>query len=360
MVLIEATPNGLSAAAIVCGVDNQAIRPTVVVVGCLTIDSVVEASGALIRNACGGNALYAAAGAHVWERRVGIVARAGRGYPAACLDSIGASVDIAGVRRLVGDHPIRVAFAYRSDGSRSRTVPPGALATIPAAIRGDFVDTTRDDARYLAATPTPGDVPPDWLEGAVGFHLPALLESSLRQLVAAIRVARPKALITVDAPWFTRRDGTLSADLGWLADVDAVLPSEEDLLAYRPGVPIVEAARDLVRSGARAVAVKVGARGSIVVDADGGVSHVPAYPADAVDPTGAGDSYCGGFLAGLNETGDLVRAAAYGTVAASFVVEQPAAIPVLSITRAEALPRLPMVEGGVRSGITGDAEWRDP
>ena len=340
--------------------DSPSIRPAIVIAGCLTIDSVVEASGALIRNACGGNALYAAAGAHIWEPRIGLVARAGRGYPAACLESIGASVDIAGVRRLGEDHPIRVAFAYRSDGSRSRTVPPEALATIPAAIRGDFVDTTRDDERYLAATPTPDDVPAAWLQGAVGFHLPALLESSLRQLVAAIRVTRPTALITVDAPWFTRRDWTLSTDLGWLADVDAVLPSEEDLLAYRPGVPIVEAARDLVRSGARAIVVKVGSRGSIVVDADGRVSHVPAYPADVVDPTGAGDSYCGGFLAGLHETGDLVRAAACGTVAASFVVEQPAAIPVLSITRAQAVERLPIVESGVRSGITADAEWREP
>lgn len=330
-----------------------------VVVGCLTIDSVVEATGALIRNACGGNALYAAAGAHVWEPRVGLVARVGGGYPAACLESIGARVDTAGVRRLEGDHPIRVAFAYRSDGSRSRTVPPDALATIPLTIRRDFVDTTRDDGRYLAATPTPDDVPADWIAGAVGFHLPALLESSLRLLVAAIRAARPDALITVDAPWYTRRDGTLSRDLGWLAEVDAVLPSEEDLVAYRPGVPIVEAARALVRSGARAVAVKVGARGSIVVESDGAVSHVPAYPADVVDPTGAGDSYCGGFLAGLNETGDLVRAAAYGTVAASFVVEQPAAIPVLSITRALAERRLPIVEGGIRSGISRDQDWRD-
>ncbi len=343
-----------------CEVGIQAIRPTVVVIGCLTIDSVVEANGALIRNACGGNVLYAAAGAHVWEPRVGMVARAGRGYPAACLESIGARVDIAGIRRLEDDHPIRVAFAYRSDGSRSRTVPPEALATIPPAIRGDFVDTTRDDERYLAATPASDDVPAAWLQGAVGFHLPALLESSLRALVAAIRVARPNALITVDAPWFTRRDGTISADLGWLADVDAVLPSEEDLLAYRPGVPIAEAARDLVLSGARAVAVKVGARGSIVVDARGGVSLVPAYPADVVDPTGAGDSYCGGFLAGLDETGDLVQSAAYGTVAASFVVEHAAAIPVLSITRAEALPRLPIVVDGVRSGIIRDADWRNP
>ena len=339
--------------------DPEGAGPAAVVIGCLTIDSVVGASGELIRNACGGNALYAAAGAHVWARRVGIVARVGTGYPDACLDAIGSRVDTAGIRRLDGDHPIRVAFAYRDDGSRSRTIPADALARIPAAIRGDFIDTTRDDERYLAATPTPDDVPAGWLDGVAAFHLPALLESSLRRLVAAIRTARPDALITVDAPWFARRDGTLSADLGWLADVDAVLPSEEELVAFRPGVPLLEAARDLVAAGARAVGVKVGSRGSLVVDADGRVTHVPAYPAAVVDPTGAGDSFCGGFLAGLVETGDLVRAAGYGTVAASFVVEERAAIPVLAVGRAQAERRLPTVEAAIRVGIGRDEDWRD-
>jgi len=338
--------------------DPEAAGPAIVVVGCLTIDSVVEASGELIRNACGGNVLYAAAGAHVWEPRVGMVARVGEGYPGACLDAIGARVDTAGIRRIDGAHPIRVAFAYRDDGSRTRTIPADALARIPAAIRGDFIDTTRDDERYLAATPTPDDVPARWLEGVAAFHLPALLESSLRRLVAAIRAARPDALITVDAPWFARRDGSLSSDIGWLADVDAVLPSEEELVAYQPGVPLIEAARGLVQAGARAVGVKVGSRGSIVVDADGRLTHVPAYPADVADPTGAGDSFCGGFLAGLRETGDLVRAAAYGTVAASFVVEERAAIPVLAVTRRQAERRLPIVEAGVRSGIVSDEDWR--
>ena len=83
-------------------------------------------------------------------------------------------------------------------------------------------------------------------------------------------------------------------------------------------------------------------------------THVPAFPASAVDPTGAGDSFCGGFLVGLVETGDLTQAALYGTVAASFVVESRHAIPVLAISRDAAEARLEkMIDRAIR-GVTRD------
>ena len=332
--------------------------PSFAVIGCLTIDSVVGATGELIRNVCGGNALYAAAGVHIWDPDVGLVARVGRGYPDACLEAIGAAIDLGGIHRLPGDHPLRVAFAYREDGSRTRTIPAEAMAAIPPEFRADFLDNTRNDERYLAASPGPRDIPAAWLERTSGFHVPALLEESHRALVGAVRAAQPAAIITVDAPWYARRDGSIAANLGWLSDVDAVLPSEEDLVALWPGMPIVEAARALVDSGVRCVAVKVGACGSLVTDRTGGITHVPAYPAAVIDPTGAGDSYCGGFLVGLRDTGDPVLAAACGTVAASFVVEDRAPLPILAIGRAEAEQRLTVVEASIRAGIVDDQDWR--
>ena len=44
-------------------------------------------------------------------------------------------------------------------------------------------------------------------------------------------------------------------------------------------------------------------------------------PVDTVDTIGAGDAYCGGFLAGLVETGDPLEAGLRGTVSASFAVQ---------------------------------------
>ena len=65
--------------------DTGRPAPTYCVLGCLALDIVVGASGDLIRRACGGNALYAVAGAHLWDVSVGLVARVGRDYPRGCL-----------------------------------------------------------------------------------------------------------------------------------------------------------------------------------------------------------------------------------------------------------------------------------
>jgi sugar/nucleoside kinase (ribokinase family) len=327
--------------------------PTYVVAGCLTLDAVVTASGELIPRTCGGNALYAAVGASAWSRDVGLVARAGGDYPDACLATIGGVIDTAGVRRLPGPHPLHVAFAYGADGSRSRRIPTAVLASIPPELRDDLADDTHSDERYLDGTPTPDEIPAAWLAEMRGCHIPALLAGSQRRLIDAIRAARPGCLVTVDAPWYARRDGT-TEEPDRLEAVDAVLPSEEDLERFRPGVGLLEAARELIGGGARAVVVKLGALGSIVVDRRGKVTHVPAYRARVVDPTGAGDAYCGGFLVGLHETGDLVEAAVCGTAAASFVVEERSALPLLGVERAAAEERASSIRSGVRRGIESD------
>ena len=67
----------------------------------------------------------------------------------------------------------------------------------------------------------------------------------------------------------------------------------------------------------------MGATGSLVtLAAAGTVEYVSAVPVAVVDQVGAGNAYCGGFLVGWLETGDLRLAGKYASVAASFLVEQ--------------------------------------
>lgn len=115
--------------------------PRYAVLGCLTLDSVITERGQRFRRVCGGNALYAAAGTHVWDSSVGIVTRVGADYPADCLDRVRESgIDLTGLRRLDEPHGLLVAFAYRADGSRTRTIPPELLATVPEEDRAAFTD----------------------------------------------------------------------------------------------------------------------------------------------------------------------------------------------------------------------------
>jgi sugar/nucleoside kinase (ribokinase family) len=89
---------------------------------------------------------------------------------------------------------------------------------------------------------------------------------------------------------------------------------------------IVQAARAILKMGPKVVLIKRGEYG-VLQFSDGSVFATPAYPLEEVfDPTGAGDSFAGGFLGQLARSGDhsergLRRAIVYGSVVASFTVE---------------------------------------
>ena len=74
--------------------------------------------------------------------------------------------------------------------------------------------------------------------------------------------------------------------------------------------------------GCEMVVIRRGEGGQLVYDgARRARWEVPAYPVRVVSPTGAGDAFCGGFLAGYRETYDALEAALCGNISASLVVE---------------------------------------
>jgi sugar/nucleoside kinase (ribokinase family) len=111
-----------------------------------------------------------------------------------------------------------------------------------------------------------------------------------------------------------------------LPRVDLLVLNDEEarLLARETNVP--RAARRILELGPRSVLVKRGEYGAILFSSDS-VFAVPAYPLEEVfDPTGAGDTFAGGVVGYLAATGErseggLRRAIVYGTVLASYVVE---------------------------------------
>jgi ribokinase len=129
-------------------------------------------------------------------------------------------------------------------------------------------------------------------------------------------------VVTVDILSDEYIDRRLYADLGFLRGASAFLPSEAEIMRiWGPpniGVWLRETALRLKCH----MAAKLGERGSLVCDAKSGVLiHTPAHPVKVVDTTGAGDGYCGGFVAGLVARRPLTECAAMGAVSASYVVE---------------------------------------
>ena len=118
------------------------------------------------------------------------------------------------------------------------------------------------------------------------------------------------------------RDGLLSV----LQRVDGIIinDSEGQLLTGRQ--PILAVAAAIRAMGPRTIVLKRGEHGAFLFN-DGDTFYVPAFPLEeVVDPTGAGDTFAGGFMGYLCRTGDfspdnLRRAMVAGSVTASFCVE---------------------------------------
>lgn len=325
--------------------------PDLVIFGCLTLDNVVTAKGECLPQTFGGNCLYAALAARLWCERVGVVSRAGENYPEAAFDLLHRrEIDVAGIRRMAGPHGRNMAFAYRPDGSRTRVIPPELIARLPAAERDRFVDTTLlPDARerWLAFAPDPADVPGLWWESLSGAHCAFMPVLRHRQIAATLRARRGGAAwLQIDSPWHDAGDPDTDHTIALFPLLDSVLPSEVDLEKYRPGAAFEDTVRDLLQRGARRIVLKRGGAGCSVFEAGRGlVAEIPALPVAAVDPTGAGDAFCGGFLAGLRLTGDVIAASRHGTVAASFAVEAPGVARLVDATPAEVARRLAAIAG---------------
>jgi sugar/nucleoside kinase (ribokinase family) len=111
-----------------------------------------------------------------------------------------------------------------------------------------------------------------------------------------------------------------------------------------PGEP-AELIGRMVQAGAGIIALRQGAFGALVHRADRDETwYIPAVSTPVVDPTGAGNAFCGGFLVGWVQTGDLRLAGLYGVVAASFLVEQVGLPSPRPEIRAEARRRLAALE----------------
>jgi sugar/nucleoside kinase (ribokinase family) len=108
--------------------------------------------------------------------------------------------------------------------------------------------------------------------------------------------------------------------------VDGVFMNDGEIRQYTGKYNLFEAAREILALGPQVVLMKKGEHGAVAVSRDG-VFVAAAYPLDSVmDPTGAGDSFAGGFMGHLSESGDtswagIKRAMIFGSVVASFAVE---------------------------------------
>ncbi len=136
--------------------------------------------------------------------------------------------------------------------------------------------------------------------------------------------------------------------LGAIAEVDVLVLNDAEIRMLTGETNLARGARALMEMGPRAVVAKQGEYGAALFTKSGFFA-LPGFPLEDVrDPTGAGDSFAGGFFGYLDSLGggaelgedELRRAMGYGTVLASFNIEEFGTERVARLTREEIDERL--------------------
>ena len=271
---------------------------SILVIGSVALDS-VETPWGKVSEVLGGSATYFSAVASLYTK-VNLIAVVGTDFPRETIQFlIERGVDIRGLQVADGQ-TFRWAgrYDYRTNKCETLDLKLNVFAdfhpTLPEGYeKSDFV--------FLA------NIDPD------------LQHEVLRQV--------PRAKLTMlDTRdyWINNKREALTSVI---SDVDVVTMNEEEVRALAKTESILSAAKWILRLGPKMVIIKRGEYGCAMIN-EKGYFTAPACLLELVkDPTGAGDTFAGGFLGYLDKAGDLTeqaikRAIIHGCATASFTVEE--------------------------------------
>lgn len=296
----------------------------------------------------GGNILYAAAGYSLWGKRAGLISRVGSDYPKDWFkDFEGRDFDTAGIRILDEEQDLRSFTAYGELEEAQHDQPIRHFARLglpfPKSLLGYEGPTQGLDNRKTrhALSLREQDIPENYA-GAQVAHLCALDFFSHSLMPPALRETGIDT-ITMDAGGGYMHPDFWNELPNLLSGLSAFLVEEAALRTIFSGrsADLWEMAERLTSFNCRAVLIKRGARGVLLYDGEGKKRYrLPAYPSQPKDLSGAGSSFSGGFLAGLEECDDLLRASAYGSASQSLASEGSGAFYLLDSLRRLAESRM--------------------
>ncbi len=310
----------------------QLATPRFIFAGQLSRDYAILPNGSTILDVPGGNLLYATVGLAIWEPvpAPGIITRIGEDYPQEWLETFRRrGLDIRGVRVLPEAVDLRSFYVYDGNYVRFADDPVTHFARLgmafPKALLGyrrpspDAVDSR---TKLSPISLRQVDIPQDYRDASAAHLCP--LDYLTHSLVPAILRQSGFTTITLDPspgymnPIFWEEASAL------LTGITAFLPSEEEVrsLFHGRSSDLREIAETIAAYGCEIVVIKRGPSGQHLYDAARKTHwEIPAYPARLFDPTGTGDAFCGGFLAGYRRTYDPLEAVLHGSISASLVIE---------------------------------------
>jgi sugar/nucleoside kinase (ribokinase family) len=288
----------------------------VLVVGSVALDS-VETPFGKIEDALGGSAtFFAASASHL--TKVNLVGVVGNDFPVDKLEPLRArGVDLSGLMQADGES-FRWRGRYRHDLNSAETLETrlGVFSQFRPQIPEQF---RKSPYVFL------GNIDPRL------------------QLDVLDQVEKPR-LVACDTMnfWIESRRNEL---LNLLERVDILLVNDAEARQLTEQFNLIRAARWIMERGPKHVVIKKGEHGAYMFSGSS-VFFAPAYPLEEVfDPTGAGDSFAGGFIGYLAKTGRtdeaaMRRAVVYGSTLGSFAVERFSIDRLMEIQRVDIARRL--------------------
>lgn len=284
---------------------------SLLVVGSIALDSVETPFGRR-QDVLGGSATYFSTAASFFGP-VRLVATVGEDFPSEHVEFLaGRGVDLAGLERRPGK-TFRWSGRYEFDLNQAHTLDTQLNVfadfkpSLPASYR---------DSRYVFL----GNIDPDLQ----------------REVLDQVHAPRFVACDTMNYWIASKRESLLKT----LRRVDMLFVNDAEARQLAGEHNVVLAARRIQSMGPRAVVIKRGEYGALLFSGD----HLfasSAYPLAALfDPTGAGDSFAGGFMgylarSGRDDASGMRRAIVVGSVVASFAVEQFSLERLKTLTSAE-------------------------
>jgi sugar/nucleoside kinase (ribokinase family) len=274
---------------------------SLIVVGSMAFDA-IETPFGKVDKIVGGSATYVAHTASYFVRPIQQVSIIGEDFPKEELDQLAErGVDLSGVEQVKGKKSFFWKGKYHLDMNTR--------------------DTLTTDLNVLADF---NPVIPESYQGTE-FLMLGNLDPVVQLSVISQMKTRPKMIVLDTMNFWMEIAMPKLAEV--LQQVDALLVNDSEARQLSGQFSLVKAAREIMKMGPKYLIIKKGEHGALLFHNDQ-VFFAPALPLeDVFDPTGAGDTFAGGFIGHLARTKDisfdnLKTAIIVGSAMASFCVEK--------------------------------------
>tara|TARA_B100000401_G_C52757186_1_gene696316 strand:- start:364 stop:1287 length:924 start_codon:yes stop_codon:yes gene_type:complete len=274
---------------------------SVLVVGTVAFDAIETPFGKTDK-IVGGAATYICIASSFFTKKINLVSVVGEDFPTTAIEMLKSkSVDIKGLQIKKGEKTFFWSGKYHNNMNTRDTLETqlNVLENFNPIVPDEF-----KESEFLM----------------LGNLMPSVQKKVLDQMKE-----KPK-LVVLDTMNFWM-DNFMDDLKEALIDVDVLTINDEEARQLSGEYSLVKAAKKILTKGPKYIIIKKGEHGALLFSKEK-VFFAPALPLEEVfDPTGAGDSFAGGFIGYLEKTKDISfenmkRAVIYGSAMASFSVEK--------------------------------------